>query len=84
MPSFLRARRRTSKAAFKILSTAGSLGITKAAKSSDMRDALTKLIPLGRLGRPEEVAAAALFLASDESSFVTGTELCVDDGMAQV
>ena len=51
---------------------------------ADMRDALTKLIPLGRLGRPEEVAAAALFLGSDESSFVTGAELCVDGGMAQV
>ena len=52
--------------------------------SADMREALTKLIPLGRLGRPEEVAAAALFLGSDESSFVTGAELCVDGGMAQV
>ena len=52
--------------------------------SADMRAALTKLIPLGRLGRPEEVAAAALFLGSDESSFVTGAELCVDGGMAQV
>jgi len=51
---------------------------------ADMRDALTKLIPLGRLGRPEEVAAAALILGSDESSFVTGAELCVDGGMAQV
>ena len=55
-----------------------------AAVSADMRDALTTLIPLGRLGRPDEVAAAALFLASDESSFVTGTEVCVDGGMAQV
>ncbi len=54
------------------------------AASSEMRDALTRLIPLGRLGRPDEVAAAALFLASDDASFVTGTELCVDGGMTQV
>lgn len=52
--------------------------------SEEVRDALTKLIPIGRLGRPEEVAAAALFLGSDESSFVTGAELAVDGGMAQV
>jgi NAD(P)-dependent dehydrogenase (short-subunit alcohol dehydrogenase family) len=36
------------------------------------------------MGRPEELAAAALFLASDESSFITGTELSVDGGLAQV
>jgi NAD(P)-dependent dehydrogenase (short-subunit alcohol dehydrogenase family) len=36
------------------------------------------------LGRPEEVAAAALFLASDESSFITGAEIPVDGGLAQV
>jgi NAD(P)-dependent dehydrogenase (short-subunit alcohol dehydrogenase family) len=41
-------------------------------------------IPLARLGRPEEVAAAALFLASDESSFVAGIDLSVDGGMGQV
>jgi NAD(P)-dependent dehydrogenase (short-subunit alcohol dehydrogenase family) len=45
------------------------------------------LIPettLGRIGRPEEVAAVALFLASDDSSFMTGSEVFVDGGVAQV
>ena len=41
-------------------------------------------IPMGRIGKPEEVARAALFLACDDSSFVTGIELCVDGGRAQV
>jgi NAD(P)-dependent dehydrogenase (short-subunit alcohol dehydrogenase family) len=41
-------------------------------------------VPLNRLGRPEEIAAAALFLASGDSSFVAGVELSVDGGMAQV
>lgn len=54
------------------------------AASDEVRETLTNLIPLGRLARPDEVAAAALFLASDESSFTTGGELCVDGGMAQV
>lgn len=54
------------------------------AASEEVRGFLMSKIPLGRLGRPEEVAAAALFLASDESSFIAGTELCIDGGMTQV
>lgn len=50
----------------------------------EIRRSLAAQIPLGRLGRPDEIAAAALFLASDESSFIAGAELCVDGGMSQV
>jgi NAD(P)-dependent dehydrogenase (short-subunit alcohol dehydrogenase family) len=49
-----------------------------------LEDFLTTQIPLGRIGQPEEIAKAALFLASDDSSFVNGTELFVDGGQAQV
>ena len=41
-------------------------------------------VPLGRVGRPEDIASAVSFLASDDSSYVAGTELFVDGGLAQV
>jgi NAD(P)-dependent dehydrogenase (short-subunit alcohol dehydrogenase family) len=41
---------------------------------------LVGLHPMGRLGRPEEVAAAAAFLASDDASFITGAVLPIDGG----
>jgi NAD(P)-dependent dehydrogenase (short-subunit alcohol dehydrogenase family) len=45
---------------------------------------LASSIPMGRMGEPDEIAKAALFLASDDSSFVTGIELFVDGGRAQI
>ncbi len=50
----------------------------------EMKDAIVSIIPMGRIGKPHEIAAAALFLASDDSSFVTGIELFVDGGTVQV
>src|ERR1700727_588356 len=45
---------------------------------------IVSTIPMGRMGKPDEIAKAVLFLASDDSSFVTGIELFVDGGRAQI
>ena len=50
----------------------------------EVKDQFVSLIPMGRIGLPREIATAALFLASDDSSFVTGIELFVDGGTAQI
>jgi len=47
----------------------------------ETRQMFESLIPRGKMGRPEEIASAALFLASDDSSYVNGVELLVDGGM---
>jgi NAD(P)-dependent dehydrogenase (short-subunit alcohol dehydrogenase family) len=55
-----------------------------AERGEDFWREIGALIPVGRVGRPEEIASAALFLASGESSFIAGIELVVDGGMSQV
>jgi NAD(P)-dependent dehydrogenase (short-subunit alcohol dehydrogenase family) len=54
------------------------------AAPAQMREQMRLMIPRKELGRPEEIATVALFLASDDSSFVNGSELCVDGGLAQI
>jgi NAD(P)-dependent dehydrogenase (short-subunit alcohol dehydrogenase family) len=49
-----------------------------------IKDHLASIVPLGRMGRPEEIGKAAVFLASEDASFVAGVELFVDGGSAQV
>jgi NAD(P)-dependent dehydrogenase (short-subunit alcohol dehydrogenase family) len=51
---------------------------------ADAKESFKSMIPRGEMGRPEEIATVALFLASSDSSFVNGIELFVDGGTAQV
>ena len=50
-------------------------------KEGEMRDYLTSLHPVGRIGTREEIAAAVLYLCSDHAKFTTGSSLVVDGGM---
>ena len=63
-------------------------GLSKLMASSEASQqrmaAISTIVPLGRLGTPDEIAKAVVFLASDDSSYITGTELSVDGGFAQV
>jgi NAD(P)-dependent dehydrogenase (short-subunit alcohol dehydrogenase family) len=59
-------------------------GLARAGNQDALIAGVIAQTPLGRMGKPEEIAAAALFLASDESSFMTGSELFADGGIAQV
>jgi NAD(P)-dependent dehydrogenase (short-subunit alcohol dehydrogenase family) len=54
------------------------------AQAEQLKGFLAGQIPMGRMGRPEEVADAIVFLASDQSSFITGSELYVDGGLNQI
>jgi NAD(P)-dependent dehydrogenase (short-subunit alcohol dehydrogenase family) len=59
-------------------------GWQKGEALTKMKEDLAKNVPLGRLGDPDEIAKAVAFLASDEASYISGIELFVDGGVAQI
>ncbi len=64
--------------------TPGLLGLVPTDQQQAFLDQFAGAIPLGRVGEPDEIGKAAVFLASDASSFVNGVELFVDGGFAQI
>ena len=66
------------------IETPGLTGLAPAGQAQQLLDGEAARIPMGRVGRPDELAAAVVFLASDQSSFITGTELIVDGGQTDL
>ncbi len=67
------------------IDTPGFAGLARNAEEVDqLRASFAATVPLGRMGTADEIAKAAVFLASDDSSFITGIELFVDGGSAQI
>jgi NAD(P)-dependent dehydrogenase (short-subunit alcohol dehydrogenase family) len=67
------------------IDTPGLSGLLGSSETGQQRlKMISNNVPLGRLGTPDEIAKAVVFLASDDASFITGAELFVDGGFAQV
>jgi NAD(P)-dependent dehydrogenase (short-subunit alcohol dehydrogenase family) len=64
--------------------TPGLAGLAPPGEEQALLEGIASTVPMGRLGRPEEIASAVVFLASDQSSYMTGAELFVDGGEEQI
>jgi NAD(P)-dependent dehydrogenase (short-subunit alcohol dehydrogenase family) len=64
--------------------TPGMNGLVPEDQKEGLHGHLASLVPLGRLGRPEEIAKTVAFLASEDASFIAGAEISVDGGAAQI
>jgi NAD(P)-dependent dehydrogenase (short-subunit alcohol dehydrogenase family) len=64
--------------------TPGISGAAPEEQAAQLKQAMAAQVPLGRMGRPEEIADAVLFLASSQSSFITGSNLYADGGLNQI
>lgn len=67
-----------------VTETPGILGLTESGKEEELLASFTSQIPLGRVAQPKEMATVAVFLASNDASYVNGVELFVDGGMVQI
>ena len=90
-PVYPEQGRRASPPALRCCRRSGSVGRPSALPASRQggeehvtRQLFESLVPRGKMGRPEEIATVALFLASDDSNFVNGVELSVDGGMSAI
>jgi NAD(P)-dependent dehydrogenase (short-subunit alcohol dehydrogenase family) len=64
--------------------TPGLAGLAPPGEEQTLLDNIASTVPMGRLGRPDEIASAVVFLASDQSSYMTGAELFIDGGEVQI